>query len=63
MIAKLKMSKAIAVKQKVKEEKYNDEWLKSFVGFEDISEEESKRIVKELEMLAEVVCIHFMNTS
>lgn len=57
------MSKAIAVKQKVKEEKYNDEWLKSFVGFEDISEEESKRIVKELEMLAEVVCIHFMNTS
>ncbi len=57
------MSKAIAGKQKVKEEKYNDEWLKSFVGFEDISEEESNRIVKELEMLAEVVCIHFMNTS
>jgi len=57
------MSEAIAVKQQVEEQKYNEEWLKSFKGFENYSKEESKRIIKQLEMLAEVVCMHFMNTS
>lgn len=57
------MSKGIALKQQLEEQKYNEEWLKSFEGFENYSKEESKRIIKQLEMLAEVVCIHFMNTS
>lgn len=57
------MSKAIAVKQQVEEQKYNEEWLKSYKGFENYSKEELEKTIQQLEMLADVVCIHFMNTS
>lgn len=57
------MSKTIAVKQKVKEEKYDDEWLKSFVGFEDYSKEEAEDELDSLKQLAQIVCQHIINTS
>lgn len=57
------MLKELTANLNVIEKKYNEKWLKSFQGFENYSEKESKTTIKQLEMLADVVCTHFMNTS
>ena len=57
------MSEIIAAKQSTTKQKYNEEWLKTFKGFDSYSEEESKKTIKQLEMLADVICQHFVNTS
>lgn len=57
------MLDSVAKEQKVKEEKYNTEWLKSFDGFEDYSKEEAEEELGSLKQLAQIVCQHLINTS
>ncbi len=57
------MLDSVAKEQKVKEEKYNTEWLKSFDGFEDYSKEEAEEELGSLKQLTQIVCQHLINTS
>ena len=57
------MPKVTKNKKEEKQSRFNSEWLQKFRGFENYSNEEANRTIKQLEMFADVVCRHFMNTS
>lgn len=57
------MSKSVAQKQTGAKHELNAEWLKSFNGFEDHSEEQVEQELNSLKKLAELVCRHLINTS
>jgi len=42
---------------------YDSEWLKSYKGFGECTEEEVIETIKTLKELAKIVCTHLMNTS
>ena len=51
------------VETKNNNKEYDLEWLKSYEGFEECTEEEAIETIKTLKELAEMVCTHLMNTS
>ena len=57
------MSKSVAQKQIRAKRELNIEWLKSFEGFENYSEQQAEQELSSLKKLAELVCRHLINTS
>ncbi len=57
------MSKSIVVNPLQKEKNYNVQWLRTFEGFEDYSEEQAERELISLKGLSEIICQHLLNTS
>jgi hypothetical protein len=57
------MSNSIVVEKQNQRRTYSTEWLKSFKGFEHYSEKEAEEVIRNLEVLGEVICKHLMNSS
>ena len=53
----MEMSNTI-IEQRQKNRTFNSTWLKTFIGFEDYSEEEAEKILEQLRELADIVCRH-----
>lgn len=60
---KIKMSKTTAVEQQEVHQKFNTEWLKTFEGFENYSDEQAEEELASLKKLANILALHLLNTS
>lgn len=58
-----KMLETTIVETQKNNKDYDFEWLKTYEGFENCSEEEAKDTINTLKELAEIVCMHLFNTS
>lgn len=57
------MLEVIANKQSEENKKYNEEWLKTFKGFENYSKEQAEKELNSLIEFAEILCQQLLNTS
>jgi hypothetical protein len=57
------MSTLIALEKKYKEIKFSPDWLRSFKGYENFSDNQAETEIKKLEQLSTIICGHIRNTS